>query len=47
MVPPSDNEEDKGRQMYARKSDKKVTFRVNDYIENEEEEDSFAPVQKY
>jgi len=30
--------------MYARKSDKKVTFRVSDYIENEEEEDSYAPV---
>lgn len=46
MVQPSDDE-DKGGQRWARKSDKKVTFRVSDYLENEEEEDSYAPPQKF
>lgn len=41
MVQQSDNEEDKGGR-YPRKSDKKVSFKVSDYIENEDEEDPYG-----
>ena len=46
MVQPSDDEVN-GAQKWARKSDKKVTFRVSDYLENGEEDDSYAPAQKF